>query len=126
MPTVQDTNYLRLITTAVLADSTYTLTCKDNNGNVFPKTTIEVDTTLGAGVINLPSIASLGAAAQNCEIVVVIDNDTNTLAIDPALTDRIGSAALGAQYVVLAAAGNGTSVVLSPVDGITWSLLRTV
>lgn len=126
MPTVQGTNYLRLTTTAVLADSTYTLTLKDNNGNVFPKTTIEVNTALGDGVINLPEIASLGAAAQNCEVVVVIDNDTSNLTIDPALTDRIGSGALGASLLVASAGGNGQSVVLSPVDGITWSYLRTL
>jgi hypothetical protein len=125
MPTVQGTNYLRLITTAVLLDSTYTLTCKDNNGNVFPKTTIEVNTTLGDAVINLPSIASLGAAAQNCEVVVVVDNDTNNIIIDPALTDSIGSAGAGVFYNLVAGQGNGQSVVLSPVDGTTWSVLYT-
>lgn len=125
MPTVQGTNYLRLTTTAVLLDSTYTLTLKDNNGNVFPKTTIEVNTALGAGVINLPSIASLGAAAQNCEVVVVIDNDTSNLTIDPALTDTIGSAGAGVAYLVASGQGNGQSIVLSPVDGTTWSVLYT-
>lgn len=125
MPTVQDTNYLRLITTAVLLDSTYTLTLKDNFGRVFPKTTIEVNTALGVGVINLPSIASLGAAAQNCQVVVVIDNDTSNLTIDPALTDSVGSAGAGVAYVVASGGGAGQSVVLSPVDGTTWSVLYT-
>lgn len=125
MPTVQGTNYLRLTTTAVLADSTYSLTLKDNNGNVFPKTTIEVNTALGAGVINLPSIASLGAAAQNCQVVVVVDNDTAAITIDPELTDTIGSAGAGVAYVIALGGGNGQSVVLSPVDGTTWGLVYT-
>jgi len=126
MPTVQGTNYLRLTTTAVLLDSTYTLTLKDNNGNVFSKTNIEVNTALGVAVINLPSIASLGASANNCEVVVVVDNDTSNITIDPALTDSIGSAGAGVAYAQLAAGqGNGQSVVLSPVDGTTWSVIYT-
>lgn len=124
MPTVQGTNYLRVVTTAVLADSTYDLTLKDNNGNVFPKTTIEIDTTLGDGEFNLPSIASLGAAAQNCQVVIVVDNSANDVIIDPALTDKIGGLAAGAPYTIAAGAA-GRNIVLYPVDGTTWGFVYT-
>jgi hypothetical protein len=119
MPTVQDTNYLNVVTTAVLADSTYDLTLKDNNGNVFPKTTIEINTTLGDGEFNLPSIDSLGAAAQNCEIVIVSKGGGNNVTIDPALTEQVGSAPAGVAYV-WAAPPAGASIVFSPVDANTW------
>ena len=119
MPTVQGTNYLNVTTTAVLLDSTYDLTLKDNNGNVFPKTTIEITANLGDGEFNLPSIASLGGSAANCQVVIVSNGATNNVLIDPALTDRVGSAPAGVAYL-LPAPGAGQSIVLYPVDANTW------
>jgi hypothetical protein len=119
MPIVQGTNYLRINTTAVLLDSTFDLTLKDNTNNVFPKSLIEANTALGVGVINLPSIASLGAAANSCEVVIVVDVATNNVTVDPALTDKIGGLAAGAPYTITAGA-SGQNLVLYPVDGTTW------
>lgn len=122
--TIQNSTYAQV----AFADSPVTLTCKDNNGNTFNRTTIEVDASAGAVAVNLPYIPFLADDLQ-AEVVVIVTDDTSAVTINapvlppPALPQSIGSAAT---LTIAAGAGNGYNVVCRPVSETVWSAIKTV
>lgn len=121
--TIQNSTYANV----KFADSPVTLTCKDNNGNTFTRTTIAVDTTLGAVAVNLPYIPFLADDLQ-AEVVIVVTDDTNAVTINapvlppPALAQSIGSAGT---LTIPGGSGNGYNVVLRPISEQVWSAVIT-
>ena len=126
--TIQNSTYANV----EFADSPVTLTCKDNNGNTFSRTTIAVDSSAGVVTVNLPYIPSL-ADDLLTEVVVLIADDTNNVsivAVTPApspsipfpVAQSIGSATT---LPIASGGGNGQSVILRPVSEGVWSAVIT-
>jgi PKD repeat protein len=122
--TIQNSTYANV----KFGDSPVTLTCKDNNGNTFSRTTIAVDSSAGIVKITLPYIPDL-ADDLLTEVVVIIEDDTNNVTIDAvtpltpgAITQQIGSAT---SLIIASGGGNGQSVILRPVSEGVWSFVQT-
>ena len=126
--TIQNSTYANV----AFADSPVTLTCKDNNGNTFARTTIAVNTTAGDVNVNLPYIPSL-ADDLLTEVVILVTNDTNDVfinAVTPVpsplipvpVTQKIGSATT---LTITAGSGNGYNVVCRPTSEGVWSAIIT-
>jgi len=126
--TIQNSTYAQV----GAADSPVTLTCKDNNGNTFPRTTIEVNTQIGDVQIDLPYIPSL-ADDLLTEIVIIFGEDSNNVKISantpaptPSLpfpvTQQIGSAS---DITLASGSGEGQIVILRPVSEGIWAFVQT-
>lgn len=117
--TIQNSTYAQV----AFVDSPVTLTCKDNNGNTFSKTTIEVNTLAGAVNVVLPYIPNLADDLQ-AEVVVIVTDDTNAVTITapvlplPASVQTIGSLA---SLTIPAGSGKGYNVVLRSISETVWS-----
>jgi hypothetical protein len=117
MAIIQNSTYANV----EFADSPVTLTCKDNNGNTFSRTTIAVDSSAGIVDINLPFIPDL-ADDLLTEVVVIIADDTNNVTINTPIGQQIGSATM---LTIASGGGNGQNVILRPVSEGYWSVIQT-
>jgi formylmethanofuran dehydrogenase subunit A len=126
--TIQNSTFAQV----AFADSPVSLTCKDNNGNTFSRTTVEVDASAGIVAVNLPYIPSL-ADDLLTEIVVLVTDDTSNITINAVtpppsplipfpVTQSIGSATT---LTIASGGGVGQSVILRPVSEGVWSAVIT-
>jgi hypothetical protein len=126
--TIQNSTYADV----AFVDQPVTLTCKDNNGNTFARTTIAVNTVGGNVNVNLPYIPSL-ADDLLTEVVILVTNDANDVlinAVTPApsplipvpVTQQIGSATT---LTIASGSGNGYNVVCRPTSEGVWSAIIT-
>jgi len=113
MATISGKTYTKIVTAGAEQYDIYPF---DSFGNVVSEMTIEVDTTLGACTLNLPSIASFNNF-WNTKITIVANTGvTNPVGIkaDPLTTDTIG----GQIFLILG--GDFNTIELNVATSSTW------
>jgi len=128
MLTIQNSTYAKVGSQS----SPVILTCKDNNGNTFSRTTIEVKASGGNVAVILPYIPSLADDLLTEVVIIIIDDSSDvtikaeTPAPTPSLpfpiTQQIGSAS---DITLAAGGGVGQSVILRPVSEGIWAVAQT-
>lgn len=115
MPTITGVNYKKVIATGVLLDDTYDLVPFYAGGQAQEFLTVEVDSTLGPVVINLPDIVNFNSVYNTSIEVIALTGATNPVTINTTGGNLIGSLS------TTALATNGSNIVLKAVGAENWS-----